>query len=81
MKAIAVAAERGLTLRQLNGRYLVSKQTLKELVPAIDWDDCRYKIEQMSRSSKLDAMYVPMGGEGDYALAFKPASSAQGKEA
>ncbi len=70
-KAVAAAAEQGITLRQLNERYLVSNQTLKMLVPEIDWDGCRYKIEQMSRAGKLEAMYVSMGDSGDYALAFK----------
>ncbi len=71
LKAVAVASEQGIALRQLNGRYLVSSQSLKTLVPEIDWDGCRYKIEQMSKGGKLDAMYVAMGEAGDYALAFK----------
>lgn len=71
LKAVAVASEQGVTLRQLNDRYLVSNQSLKTLVPEIDWDGCRYKIEQMSKGGKLDAMYVAMGETGDFALAFK----------
>jgi hypothetical protein len=69
-RAITVAQERGVELRQLNDRYLVSSQSLSVLVPEIEWDACRYKIEQMVKSSKLEAMYVPMGEEGAYALVF-----------
>lgn len=71
LKAVLVASERGIELRRLNDRYLVSNQSLNALVPDIDWNGCRYKIEQMSKGGKLDAMYLALGETGDYALAFR----------
>jgi hypothetical protein len=70
IKAVLTAKEQDVILRELNDRYLVSNQTLNQLVPEIDWDGCRYKIEQMTKSSKLDAMYSAIGESGAFILVF-----------
>jgi hypothetical protein len=71
LKAVAAAAEQGVQLRRLNENILVSNHTLNTLVPEIDWNGCRYKIEQMSKGGKLETMFVAMGESEDYALVFK----------
>ena len=65
------ANTRGATLRLINGRYLVSRQTLETLVPTLDWAASRYKIEQMTKTSKLNILFIPTGEGEDFALAFK----------
>ena len=65
------AEQRQVVLRQINGRYVVSFQTLTTLAPQLQWKECRYKIEKMTKTSKLKAIFIPEEkGEG-YGLAFK----------
>ncbi len=71
-RALVGAKKQKIELRQVNGRYIVSSKTLKMLVPEIDWEKCRHKIENMAKSGKINAVFVAMG-ESDadvYALAF-----------
>lgn len=70
------ASEQALSLRELNGQYVVSQRTLDAIVPEVDWGGCAYKIEQMCRAGTLDAGILKMA-DGSFVLTFSKPESVQ----